>query len=90
MHSTFVYETPIIESNEDTVGDTDRSLEETVNLLNIEVIAMKSFIEDQMLIVRQSRKDSTLRKSPCDRNSEIARLTEKISTYATKIEPKVA
>ena len=63
MHSTFVYETPIIESNEDTVGDTDRSLEETVNLLNIEVIAMKSFIEDQMLIVRESRKYSILQKS---------------------------
>ena len=63
MHSTFVYETPRIESNEDTVGDTDRSLEETVNLLNIEVIAMKSFIEDQMLIVRESRKYSILQKS---------------------------
>ena len=29
-----------------------------------------------MLILRQSRKDSTLQKSPCDHNSEIARLTE--------------
>ena len=44
----------------------------------IEVIALKSFIGDQMLIVRQSRKDSTLQKSPCDDNSEIARLTEEI------------
>ena len=40
---------------------------------------MKSFTEDQMLIARQSRKDSTLQKSPCDRNSEIARLTEEIA-----------
>ena len=79
MHSPLVYETPIIESNEDTVRDTTRSLEEKVNLLNIEVIAMKSFIEDQMLIVRQSRKDSTLQKSPCNHNSEIARLTEEIA-----------
>ena len=45
----------------------------------IEAIAMKSFIGDQMLIVRQSRKDSTLQKSPCDGNSEIARLTEEIA-----------
>ena len=79
MHSPVVYETPIIESNEDTVGDNNRCLEGKVNLLNVEVIAMKSFIEDQMLIVRQSRKDSTLQKSPCDGNSEIARLTEEIA-----------
>ena len=45
----------------------------------IEVIPLKSFIGDQMLIVRQSRKDSTLQKSPCDGNSEIARLTEEIA-----------
>ena len=55
------------------------AIEVKMNLLNIEVIAMKSFIEDQMLIVRQSRKDSTLRKSPCDYNSEIARLTDEIA-----------
>ena len=79
MQSPLVYKTPIIESNEDTVGDTNRSLEEKVNLLNIEVIAMKFFIEEQMLILRQSRKDSTLQKSPCDHNSEIARLTEEIA-----------
>ena len=42
-----------------------------------------------MLIVRQSRKDSTLQKSSCDHNSEIARLTEEIADV-TKIEPKVA
>ena len=67
------------ESNEDTVIDTYRSLEEKVNLLNVEIIATKSFIEDQMLILRQWRKDSTLQKSPCDHNSEIARLTEETS-----------
>ena len=39
---------------------------------------MKSFIEDQMLVLRQSRKYSTLQKTPCDHNTEIARLTEEI------------
>ena len=84
LHSPLVYKTPIIESNEDTVGDTNRSLDEKVNLLNIEVIAMKSFIEEQMLILRQSRKDSTLQKSPCDHNSEIARLREEIANLYNK------
>ena len=46
------YETPITESNKDTVRDTYRSLEEKMNLLNIEIIAMKFFIEDQMLTLR--------------------------------------
>ena len=32
-----------------------------------------------MLILRQSRKDSTLQKSPCYRNSEIFRLTQEIA-----------
>ena len=36
-------------------------------------------MEDQMLILRLSRKDSTLQKSPCDHNSEIARFTEEIA-----------
>ena len=40
---------------------------------------MKSFIEDQMLILRQSRKDSNLQKSPCDHSSEIVRLTVEIA-----------
>ena len=71
LPSPLNYETPIIKSNKDTVRDTYRSLEGKVNLLNIEIIAMKSFIEDEMLILRQSRKSS------CDHNSEIARLTEK-------------
>ena len=73
MHSPLIYETPIIESNKDTVGDTYHSLEEKVNLLNIEVIAMKSSTEDQMLILTQAREDSTLKKSPFYHKSEIAR-----------------
>ena len=36
------------------------ALEEKVNLLNIKVIAIKIFKEHQMLILRQSRKDSAL------------------------------
>ena len=56
MPSLFVYETPMTELNEYTIGDTCRSQEEKVNLLNIEVIATKSFIEDQMLITSQSIK----------------------------------
>ena len=55
LPSPFVYKTPITELNEDTVGDTYRSQEEKVDLLNIVVIAMNSFIEEQMLILRQSR-----------------------------------
>ena len=44
------------ELNEYTVGSTCRSQEEKVDLLNIEVISIKSFIVGQMLIPRQSRK----------------------------------
>ena len=50
-----------------------------MKLFNIEIIAMKSFIEDQMLILRQPRNGSTLQKSSCDHNSETDRLTEEIS-----------
>ena len=50
-----------------------------MNLLSIEITALKSFIEYQILILRQSRKDSTLQKSPFDHNSEIARLIEEIA-----------
>ena len=46
LRSPLNYETPIIESNKDTARDAYRSLEEKVNLLNIDIIAMKSFIED--------------------------------------------
>ena len=77
--SPLICETSIIESNEDIAGDTYRSLEENVNLLNIEVIAMKSFIEYQMLILRESIKDSTTEKSLCDSNSEIVSSTEEIA-----------
>ena len=56
------YETQIVESNKDTVRDTCCSLEEKVNLLNIEIIAMKLFIEEQILIIRQSKKYSNLQK----------------------------
>ena len=52
------------------------SLEEGVNLLNTEVIAMQSFIVDQVLILKQSLKDSTLEKSPSDISSEVKRLKE--------------
>ena len=52
LPSLFAYETPITELNEYTIGGTCRSQEEKVNLLNIEVIAIKAFIEDQMLIIR--------------------------------------
>ena len=60
-----------------------------VNLLNIEFIATKSFIGDQMLILRQSRKDSTLQKSPCEHNSEIARLTEEITYLRNENRTKI-
>ena len=72
-----VYETPIVESNDDTAGDTYRSLEVKLNLLNIEVIAMKSFRDYPMLILRESIKDSTLEKALCNHNTEIARVTAK-------------
>ena len=72
-----VYETPIVESNDDTAGDTYRSLEVKLNLLNIEVIAMKSFRDYPMLILRESIKDSTLEKALCNYNTEISRVTAK-------------
>ena len=84
LHFSLVCETSIIESNEGTVRDTYCSPEEKVNLLNVEVIAMKSFIEDRMLILRQSRKDSTLQKSPCGHYTQIAKLTEEIAYLRNK------
>ena len=72
-----VYETPIVKSNNDTARDTYRSLEVKVNLLNIEVIAMKSFRNYQMLILRELIKDSTLEKALCDHKTEIGRGTAK-------------
>ena len=84
LHFSLVCETSIIESNEGTVRDTYCSPEEKVNLLNVEVIAMKSFIEDRMLILRQSRKDSTLQKSPYGHCTQIAKLTEEIAYLRNK------
>ena len=45
-------------------------------MLNTEFIAMQSFIADQVLILKQSLKDSTLEKSPSDISSEVKRLKE--------------
>ena len=80
-----VYETAIVESNDDTAGDTYRSLELKMNLLNIEIIAMKSFRDYQMLILRESIKDSTLEKALCDRSTEIARVTAKYQINISEI-----
>ena len=68
-------ETPIISLKESSVNK-NLSLEEKVNLLNTEVIAMQSFIVDQVLILKQSLKDSTLGKSPSDISFEVKRLRE--------------
>ena len=43
-------------------------------MLNTEVIAMQSFIVDQVLILKQSLKDSTLEKFSSDTSSEVKRL----------------
>ena len=40
------------------------------------IIAMQSFVVDQVLILKQSLKDSTLEKSPGDISSEVKRLKE--------------
>ena len=73
--SPLICETPMISLKESNVNN-NLSLEETVNLLNTEVIAMQSFIVDQVLILKQSLKDSTLEKSPSDISSEVKRLKE--------------
>ena len=52
------------------------SLGERVNLLNTEIIEMQSFIVDQVSVLNQSLKDSTLGKSPSDISSEVKRLKE--------------
>ena len=71
--SPLTCETPIISSKESNVNN-NFSPEERVNLLNTEVIAMQSFIVVQVLILKQSLKDSTLEKSPSDISSEVKRL----------------
>ena len=52
------------------------SIKERVNLLNTEFIAMQPFIADQVLILKQSLKDSALEKSPSDISFEVERLRE--------------
>ena len=66
-------ETPVIFLKESNVNNS-LSLEERVNLLGTEVIAMKSFIVDQVLMLKQSLKDSTLEKFSSDTSSEVKRL----------------
>ena len=73
LPTALIYETPVIELHKNTVRDTYRSLEEKVNRLYIEIAAM--------LILRQSGKDATLQQSPCDHNSETAKLTEEMALY---------
>ena len=52
------------------------SIKERVNLLNTEFIAMQPFIADQVLILKQSLKDSALEKSPSDISFEVKKLRE--------------
>ena len=70
--SPLICKTPII-----SLKESNLSLEERVNLLNTELIAMQSFIIDQVLILKQSLKDSTLEKSPSDISSEVKRLIKR-------------
>ena len=73
MSSPLVYETEIIKLNKDAARDNLCHIEESVNLLNIEVTAMKSFTKNQMLILNQPKKHSLLEKSLCDHSSENTR-----------------
>ena len=66
---------PMISLKESDVNN-NLCLEERVNLLNTEIIVMQSFIADQVLILKQSLKDSTLEKYPSDISSEVKRLKE--------------
>ena len=61
------HETPVIESNKDTVRDTYRSLEELTQYKNHCYVNIKAV-----------KKRFNSEKSPCDRYSETARLTEEI------------
>ena len=71
--SPLTCEMPMISLKESNVNN-NLSLEERVNWLNTEVIAMQSFIVDQVLILKQSLKYSTLEKSPSDISLEVKRL----------------
>ena len=73
--SPLICETPMISLKESNVKN-NLSLEERVNLLNTEVIAMQYFIVGQVLILKQSLKDFTLEKSPSDISSEVKKLKE--------------
>ena len=73
--SPLIYEMPMISLKESDVN-SNLSLEERVNLLNTEIIVMQSFLADQVLILKQSLKDSTLEKYPSDISSEVKRLKE--------------
>ena len=73
--SARICKTTTIFSKESNVNN-NLSLEERVNLLNTELIAMQFFIIDQLLILKQSLKDSTLEKSTSDISSEVKRLKE--------------
>ena len=73
--SPLTCEMPMISLKESNVNN-NLSLEERVNWLNTEVIAMQSFIVDQVLILKQSLKYSTLEKSPSDISLEVKRLEE--------------
>ena len=67
--SPFTCEAPIKSSKESKIIPC-LSLEETVNLLNTEVIANQAFIVDQVLTLKQSLKDSIQEKSPGDLSFE--------------------
>ena len=73
--SPLICETPIISLKESDVKN-NLSLEERLNLLNTEVIAMQYFIVDQVLMLKQSLKDFTLEKSPSDISSEVKKSKE--------------
>ena len=73
--SPLICQMPIISSKESNVNN-DLSLVGRVDLLNNGVIARQSFIVDQVLILKQSLKDSTLEKSPSDISSEVKILKE--------------
>ena len=73
--SPLICETPIISSKESNVNN-NLSLEWRVNLLNTEAVAMQSFMVDQVLILKQSLKDSSLEKSLTDISSEVKILKE--------------
>ena len=66
---------PMISLKESSVNK-NLSIKERVNLLNTEFIAMQTFIADQVLILKQSLKDSALEKSPSDISFEVKRLRE--------------